>query len=143
MGAAQHGNTVQLLAACGMLAVTLAGCGHGGPPRALVSGTVTYRGSAIPEGAISFIPTDGTTGPTMTVAIVDGTYKMDKFGGVPTGAYQVRIVAARGRPTDGKQADTGFRLVQYIPAKYNTKSDLKITVDAGGGSMTRDFALTN
>lgn len=109
----------------------------------MVSGAVTYRGSAIPEGAISFIPTDGTTGPTMSAAIVDGAYQMDKFGGVPTGSYQVRIVAAHGRPTNGKQADTGFRLVQYIPAKYNTKSELKITVDAGGGSMTRDFALTD
>jgi hypothetical protein len=133
---------VQFAAACSVLAAVFAGCGPGGPDRAVVGGLVTYRGKAVPEGIISFVPTDGTSGPTMTASISQGQYKADKWGGVPAGTYRVEIVAAHGRST-GEKEDAGFRLVQYIPAKYNAKSQLKTTIEAGGGSITRDFALTD
>lgn len=30
---------------------------------------------------------------------------------------------------------------QYLPAKYNSKSELELTVESGSGPITKDFAL--
>jgi hypothetical protein len=61
------------------------------------------------------------------------------------GKFRVEITAIR--KTDKKVQDPILGLVpleeQYIPAKYNDSSQLEIDVPAGGGTITKDFALTN
>jgi hypothetical protein len=143
---------VRLAAACGLLTAIFAGCGRGGPERAVVAGAVTYQGQPLPNGTIYFIPCDEATGPLMVTAIAGGQYKMDTWGGLPVGDYRVHIEAAREDPAGEESRGTvispsGVQLHrrggQYIPAKYNTNTELKLTVKSGSGSMKQDFALSD
>ena len=52
-----------------MMAVLLAGCGSSGPERVNVSGTVSYKGKPIEDGAIELIPTGG--GPMQWIQEVE------------------------------------------------------------------------
>lgn len=125
------------------------GCGRSGPERAVVSGTVTYQGRPLPQGTIRFLPTAETKTPMSGALIVDGKYTADKRGGVPVGTHKVVIEAFRpkGRTAGtGTPGDVAGGLVpreQYLPARYNARSQLQITLEPGAGSVEKDFALTN
>jgi hypothetical protein len=139
---------IGLAAACGLLAMVVAGCGRG-PERIVVTGAVTYRGQPIPQGAIGFYPCEGTEGAPAIVAIADGKYRADSLGGVPVGNYRVVIQGVRKDPNRSKpqNVDDGQPpmdlMEQYLPAKYNAKTELKTTIESSRGSLTRDFALTD
>lgn len=142
---------VRLAAVCSLLATVIAGCG--GPKRAVVTGAVTYQGKAIYKGAISFLPCEGTVAPATNAAITDGQYTVDSLGGLPVGVYQVQILGFRpfsGPERAARQAAVSDSLhleveeqKQYIPKKYNVKTELKVTVEPSYRSLTRDFALTD
>ena len=131
----------------------LCGCGRSGPERAVVSGTVTYLGRPLAQGAIRFLPTGETKTPMSGALIVDGKYLADKRGGVPVGTHQVVIEAFRpihgagtggDAPASGAPA-SGSGLVpreQYLPARYNSQSELEITIEPGAGQLERNFELT-
>ena len=97
----------------GLLIVTLAstGCGpsEAGPERVTASGTVT----GVANGTISFLPAEGTTGPSATASIVDGRYCFDKTNGPVAGSYNVVIVPRRDIPKGNKdQAGTSSRPIK-------------------------------
>ena len=135
----------------GLLAAVVIGCGKGdGLQRVVLSGDVTYLGRPVTEGSIVFVPSDGTSGPSLAVNVVDGRYRADSLGGVPVGNYRVEILAYRknadGRQHVGPAPQLGSRdhadaPQQYLPVKYNVKSQLKTTVESGSGSLSKDFAL--
>ena len=84
-----------------------AGCrGPKEPPRYSLSGKVSYRGAAVPKGAIFFVPdkSKGNDGPIVAVAIVDGTYKTLPGRGPTGGPHLVTITSLvpdfsqKGRP---------------------------------------------
>jgi hypothetical protein len=138
----------RLAAACGLLAVLVAGCGPGGPERAVVTGAATYKGETIADGMICFIPCDGATGPSMVAAITGGNYKVETWGGLPVGNYRVEINAFRNPPRHTASKRTAMTeweskspREQYLPAKYNAKTELKVAIDPGRRSVTHDFAL--
>jgi hypothetical protein len=117
------------------LAPLLGGCGgpaNGGVP---ITGQVTLDGQPVKEGAISFMPVDGKSA-SAGGKIIDGKYEC----AVPPGEKSVTIYANRvtgQQPRDpsnpgGEKIDI---VEQYIPAKYNTNSTLKITVPAEGGQF--------
>jgi hypothetical protein len=146
----QQGTVTRLATACGLLAAAVAGCGPSGPERAVVTGAVTYEGQTIADGMICFIPRDGTTGPSMVAAVTGGNYKVDTWGGLPVGSYRVEITAFRNRSRgtlDGRATlsewESKFPREQYLPAKYNTNTELKTTIESGHRSLTRDFTLTD
>ena len=128
----------------------LAGCGNDGPPRAVVVGTVTYQGQPIADGQIRFTPMKGSTGPVSIAKIVDGQYRADHHGGVPLATQKVEIYAYSPDPKFKGQeknvppmfsaADWPPKL-QYLPEKYNTKTDLNVVIEAGGGEVRKDFEL--
>ncbi len=81
--------------------------------------------------------------------IKDGKYNADSKGGVAVGQYRVVIEAH----LKGKQVNPNTPLppgvdresigwIQYIPAKYNTESELTFTLESGAGDITKDFELT-
>ncbi len=116
----------------------LVGCGDS-VKTADVSGTVTYDGKPVEEGAISFVPADGK-GPSGGGTIKDGKYTATK---VPVGNAKVRISAAKvvGAAKEDKDAPGRPPLTkESIPEKYNTKSDLTFEVKSGANEKNWDLA---
>jgi hypothetical protein len=127
-------------------ASVLSGCGgNSGPERVVVTGTVTYNGKPIPDGAILFAPT--TSLPTTAAIVLDGRYKADGLGGVPVGTHKVQFEAFRTDPLPGRSparlrfGDTVR--TQYLPNKFNVDSQLQITIPPGSRQITKNFDLTD
>lgn len=132
------------------ISVTLVGCG-GSDGRLGLKGTVTLDGQPLTEGAIVFIPEPGTQGPAAGGKIVDGQFTVAAAKGTMTGAFRVKITALRktGKkvfdPTaqmqgSGARDELVDELKQYIPARYNSKSELTADV-VDGGKNRFEFAL--
>jgi hypothetical protein len=141
---------VWLAIACGLAAAIVVGCGRGGPQRVVVTGAVSYRGQPVADGAIRFIPREGTAGPSTIVAIAGGRYTAEAQGGVPVGAHRVEIVAVRGRPSraeleaqDADKSKSDWQQYQYLPKKYNVDSQLKTTIESSPSPVVRDFTLAD
>jgi len=121
-----------------------AGCGGVTGPE--VRGSVTFAGSPLESGSISFIPIEGTPGPAGGGAIVGGKYHVASGQGLGTGTHRVEIRATRktGRNVEaGPGTDDPNSLVEevqmFIPPDYNTKSTLVANVQAGTNEL--DFDL--
>ncbi len=125
----------------------LAGCGSGsGPDRIPVSGTVSYRGQPVAQGEIRFQPAEGTKTSPSGATIKDGQYKVTARGGVPTGKFRVVITAFRPDPRPVTQKHMGGiaggkPLLQYLPPKYNDKSELEITIAPDKNEIVENFDL--
>jgi hypothetical protein len=136
---------------CVVVVTITSGCGQSGPERVEVSGTVAYQGQPVKEGMIRFIPTKGTEGPAWGARIVDGKYSARGKGGVPVGTHKVEIIAHRDKPKPARSTSpppSGFELdapvprEQYLPEKYNTKTELEITIPPGSGKIVENYDLT-
>jgi hypothetical protein len=136
----------------GLLTAVIASCGCGGSDsqRVVLTGAVTYQGEPVANGTVLFAPCDGTTGPSIVAKIVDGRYRTDSQGGLASGNYRVEILGYRkgagDRQSPGPAPQVGPPAhanapQQYLPEKYNVKTQLKTKVDAGAGSLTQDFTL--
>lgn len=123
--------------------ILLGGCGHSG--RQEVGGTVTLNGAPLEKGYIAFQPKPGTASPSAGGEIVGGKFLVSSAKGLLPGKFRVEITASR--VTDRKVRDrlTGNLVPleeQYIPAKYNTASQLELTIPQEGGKVTKNFDLT-
>jgi hypothetical protein len=124
------------------LVLFLAGCGDSGPKRYPISGHVTFKGSPIEEGIITFEPMDKS--PTMDGAtILKGKYTIPRNKGMAVGKYQVRIYAGDGTVGEGQAGITatadpkpkrGFKGlgIERVPPEYNRNSTLVREVTADG-----------
>jgi len=125
-----------------VLTVCLSGCGEN-DGRATVRGSITFADEPVERGTISLIPAEGTKGPSTGGNIEMGEYTILENGPMP-GKYKVTIEAYRNT---GKMVQTEAmgKIVeveeteQFIPAKYNTNTELLIEIDAGRND--HDFAL--
>lgn len=140
------------------LAVLVLGCGQQGPERVPVSGTVTWNGEPLPSAEhrpsrIYFVPAQGNEAPSTSAEIVNGEYTIESNGGVPVGKHRVRIEAYR--PPPGSAAAEGQELpawvaddvegppvIQFIPPRYNQRSELEIIIDPAGGPIQHNFDLS-
>jgi hypothetical protein len=114
---------------------------------ASVSGTVTFDGQPLPNAYVVFEAEDKTFSFGSTDA--NGQYTLQfnsERAGTTLGAKVVRITSngAAGEvyeqdPDGVTEAGTSAASAEKIPAKYNTKSELKATVESG--SNTFDFEL--
>jgi hypothetical protein len=122
-----------------------AGCGRG-PTQVPVSGTVTFDGEPVQDGEIAFEPRG--TGKMQFGVVTDGKYAIPaKFGLVP-GDYVVRITASR---STGQKAEVDSFVTaedslevneQFLPPKYNSASQLSVTIEPTAEAK-HDFALTS
>jgi hypothetical protein len=140
---------------CLLLALGIvAGCGRGGGlDKSIVEGKVSYQGTPLTDGQIRLNPKAGTKGPASVAFIENGRFRFTARGGVQSGTYQVEVLSYRpipgAKPYTAEQADGHPEIKvgdipreQFIPPKYNTKSTLDVTIEAGSGEITKDFDLT-
>lgn len=134
-------------ALCGLLLT--AGCGDG-ISRGNVKGKVTFDGVPVLSGTIVFVPAEGTDAPSSGAAIEAGEYITTPDLGPAVGKYRVEITAHRvgetievagaagatSGPSGGGKVD---KMEMYIPAKYNTNSEL--TYEVTPGENVKDFDL--
>jgi hypothetical protein len=117
----------------------LLGCA-GGSDTGEVSGTVTYDGKPVEDGAISFFPSDGK-GPTAGGTIKNGKYTATK---VPVGTAKVSIsgskVVGKKKVYDTPDSPEMPVTKELLPEKYNTKTEL--TLDVKSGSNEKNWDLT-
>ncbi|NLE38203.1 MAG: hypothetical protein GX621_09290 [Pirellulaceae bacterium] len=109
-----------------------------GPQRRGIEGTVTLDGQPIPEGYIKLVPLEGTRGPTAGASIVDGRFSIDAAKGTFVGTFRVEILATRetGRQAFDTLAKEAYTVrEQYIPAKYNTASELTAEISDSGPNL--------
>lgn len=119
--------------AAGVAVVAVMGCG---PKTSTVSGTVTFNGEAVANGAVSFFPTDGKGAPAGGL-IKDGRYTVT---GVKPGEMTVQlscpVIAGTRKDDYGNETRIAEEL---MPPAWGRASQNKITVNAG--SNTKDFAV--
>ncbi len=118
-------------------AMLLTGCSDEGSRELVnISGTVTFDGEPLEEGAIEFHPAAGTTEGAV---IENGKYTAT----ISPGTNRVKITASTEHPTrkmpnvEPDKPDVP-EMVELIPAQYNENTTLSIEAKNGG---THDFDL--
>jgi hypothetical protein len=102
--------------------IAAVGCGKSGPPKFPVQGEIRFKSMPIESGTMTLIPASSSA-RTAVSAIVNGKYKTE----VTAGDWTVNIRAVREKGSAKSKGGETPR-EQYIPAKYNGDSQLKITV---------------
>lgn len=132
-----------LLASGGAAVMWLNFGGPGGEPRrAAIQGFVTFDGAPLDEGVVVLMPAEGTKGPTAGSAVAKGGFSIAAAGGPAVGRYRVEVRALRktGRRVKAVVAVGGQKereeFEQFIPAKYNTASELEVEIKPGRNTMT-------
>ncbi|TWT59328.1 hypothetical protein [Rubinisphaera italica] len=119
-----------------LISISLSGCGGGGdgPSRASVEGQVTFSGEPVQSGFIQFIPQQGDEGAPVKLTIKDGKYDTSSDPldnrGIPLATCRVEITATRdtGKQIKNMMGEMEPESEQYIPAKYNTDSELQTEI---------------
>ena len=123
--------------------VVICGCGYGPEgPTGSVTGKVTYQGSPVSEGAVSFFCAEsntmagGTLGP-------DGSYTLLFAGGpqVPVGTYKV-TVNPPARSHEPGQAPPPLKEYPNIPAKYRDRATSDLEAQITEDTLVFNFDLT-
>ncbi len=134
---------VYTLLSTAVMGLAAIGCSGGIPtddlPREAIAGTVTMDGQPLPAGTILFSP-EGSKEESAASAsgqIENGEFSIPRDRGPVPGSYKVsinhtdqpegRIKIQLKKP--GKKV-AGFK--ELIPAKYNSKTELKETIPKGG-----------
>jgi hypothetical protein len=125
-----------------VLVILLAAVGCGSTSMTAVSGTVTFDGTPIEKGTISFYPVDRKSVSTGG-SIVNGAYKVD----VPPGTMKVHIsmgtiIGYKELYEKGK-SDKRPLTSEVLPPKYSDMQKTELTLDVAGGSMQKDWNLTS
>lgn len=107
----------------GALLLAAVGCGAG-DGKVPVTGVVTFDGSPMPDGYVTFTPEGGGTPAAAPIAA--GKFEF----AVKPGAHRVEIEASHfvgeKNPIMGLQPRE-----QYVPARYNSETTLRADVKAG------------
>ncbi|MBU4398929.1 MAG: hypothetical protein KKE86_06285 [Planctomycetes bacterium] len=82
---------IRAAGALALACLAMTGCGQQGLHAKAMHGSVTCGGEKVPLGQVSFVPIEGTPGPTTTALIVDGRYRVERGGGVPLGKHRVEV----------------------------------------------------
>jgi hypothetical protein len=139
-----------LSATLGVMILASAGCSrqNEGPERVIVRGKVNYNGEPVSDGQIRFIPKAETMTPVSGSAIAEGTYEVTAHGGVPVGTYVVQIEAHKKVPYAPRPGERAPPIMtdrtveqQYLPSRFNEKSQLVLTIEPGSGTIVKDFDL--
>ncbi len=116
-----------------VLAAVAAGCSRSDLVE--VSGAVAWKGQPVETGEIVFLPANKSIAPAAG-RIRGGRYKLLSKPG------KMRVEIQAVRKTGKRDPREGFEITElYIPAKYNSNSELAAEVDAEGKNEI-NFQLT-
>jgi hypothetical protein len=105
-----------------------------------VSGTVTVDGKAVQDGAITFIPVDGTTSGTAGSPIKDGQYAFKSH----VGRMKVAISASKQvgtKPLYGPGSKERPIFEPLLSRKYSDQNDTVLEYDVTPGPNRKDWIL--
>jgi hypothetical protein len=104
-----------------------------------ISGTVTYKGEKLPNGAICFHQQDGNR-DVFNAAVRNGEYSID---GVPTGPTKVTVVSAESSGAKGDfGAKTGPNAAKFeLPRRYADPNESGLTLTVQGGRQPYNVDL--
>jgi hypothetical protein len=139
----------------GLLALAVAtGCTPSGVPVAQVRGKVTYKGKAVANASISFIPDARGVAPALGKTNADGEYRVTTFAvndGAPVGTCKVAISLTGPPPplpphlANAPAAAETFQMPgkPLLPTKYFSVDTSGLTADVKAGTdNVFDFELT-
>ena len=127
-------DVIALGLACGLLGA--AGCSPA--DRGTVSGEVTLDGRPLQEGVIRFVPADGKS-QTASAAVVNGRFRAALAVGKKRVEISAPKVTGKRKVYDTPDSPTVDVVEELLPARYNVRSELTLTVEAG--SQERRFEL--
>jgi hypothetical protein len=145
MGDHLSGRPLPLIVLLLFLTALAAGCDRG-PQRFGVFGRVTLDGQPLDFGSITFVP--DPAGPRVSAIIEEGQYRIESSRGPLAGGKLVEIRAPRyeeGTPvptTRGQKLDMMSVAPEALPARYNSKTELRATVTEDGPNEF-NFELTS
>lgn len=122
----------------------VSGCGSVSKTKRIVQGEVTYQDQPVAQGRLLLLPEPDTNAPTSGANISDGKFRIDARDGVMLGTYKVEIFAYNPNAASAAgPGDSNYvgELEQYLPARFNSESELQLTVEPGSGPQSHDFAL--
>jgi len=129
-------NALIIFALCGG-SFNCLGCGGSADGLQELTGKVTYNGEPIPEGRIQFRSLDASQHAYAGV-IQDGQYTVR----IAPGPAAVEIRASRLIPGKYDESNPGERAPvgeMYIPEKYNSRTELQVTIEPS--TVSEDFDL--
>lgn len=138
-----HWVLFRLLLAAGWLLI-LGGCGRN-DGREMLEGSVAIDGKPLESGYILFRSSEAGKSQATGANIAAGTFRIAGKRSVQPGKFRVEITASRnsGQKTadqlTGKPVDA---IEQFIPARYNSQSELTADVKAGGANQF-EFKITS
>jgi hypothetical protein len=122
----QKSSLLQLLV---VTIVAATGCSSESP-QSTVRGTVTLDGAPLADGLINFVAIDQQS-QTAEAKITDGRFEV----AVPIGKKRVEIRAAKvvgkKKAYDTPDSPTVDIVEELLPARYNSQSELRMTVTEG------------
>ena len=128
-----------------ILPILSVGCGSSGPAMGRVSGKVTYKGSPLTKGTVTFQST-APNGRNATGEIQsDGSYTLqteNPSDGALLGEYKVAIYAHDEEVLDYTPAKP-VPLKRLAPAKYEKTETSGLTATIKSGSNPLNFDLTD
>ncbi|MBM82762.1 MAG: hypothetical protein CMJ78_19545 [Planctomycetaceae bacterium] len=75
----------------GLTMLVCVGCGDDGPQRLAAYGKIEWNEQEIPQGSITFLPSDGNEGPSASAPVSSGRYEFTAEDGPVAGENQVII----------------------------------------------------
>ncbi len=123
----------------------LVGCGNSS---CAVSGNVLVDGQPLPEGRIALRPATKAKGVrTVQAVIADGAYSFAKNQGISPGNYSV-VITGRRKTGDALPPEEGSgevieRYEQYLPARYNTNSELTANIISDSSDLNFELQLSS
>ncbi len=127
-----------------VLAVFALGCGSEPFERGAVRGEITFDDQPVASGTIVFVPTGASPGASASGEIVAGHFTIPRKQSPSVGTHRVEVLAMRnnGKKEAGSPYPPGTMvddIEQYIPARYNHKSELQAEIKSGDNTI--DFKL--
>jgi hypothetical protein len=118
------------------IAFSLIGC-ESGPELGAVTGLVTLDGQPVPDAFVTFTP-KGPGRPSQTKTDAQGRFTL-KFSGTREGALigQHSVTVSTADITDD-----GRNIEEIIPAAYNRKGSVDVTVERGDNVINLELEST-